>query len=85
MNSTEPANIPTWSEGFRALHDALCQARVSTSPSAADILQHQLQLNRKKFLNLLDDAPKDNQARSTLQGGILQLFDRRLLRLPKLD
>ncbi|KAG0171913.1 hypothetical protein DFQ28_000778 [Apophysomyces sp. BC1034] len=61
--------MATWSEESRALHDAICQARVSNSSTTADTLQHQLQLNKQKILNLIDDAPKNAQHRASLRGG----------------
>ncbi|KAI9495748.1 nucleoporin Nup186/Nup192/Nup205 [Zychaea mexicana] len=53
----------------RELHDLVCQTRVSTAPSIANWLQHQLQLNKRSLLDLLDDLPKNAQDRKTLQEG----------------
>ncbi|KAI9473490.1 MAG: nucleoporin Nup186/Nup192/Nup205 [Benjaminiella poitrasii] len=56
--------IPTWTEENRSLHDAICQARVSKE--SANSLQQLLQLNKEKFLNLLNNEPKNPSDRSTL-------------------
>ncbi|KAI9314314.1 nucleoporin Nup186/Nup192/Nup205 [Dichotomocladium elegans] len=54
---------------FRLLFDQLCQARVSTSSSVINGLEHLLQCHKDEFLRILDDKPKNNQDRTTLQGG----------------
>ncbi|KAI8064293.1 nucleoporin Nup186/Nup192/Nup205 [Gilbertella persicaria] len=62
MSSTY--SIPTWIQENQALHDAICQARASKT--SAEALNQLLQVNKEKFLNLLDDIPKDSTHRSTL-------------------
>lgn len=57
-------SIPTWAEENRSLHDAICQARVNVE--AADELKHQLQMNKERFINLLDNEPKNSSHRATL-------------------
>ncbi|KAG2192756.1 hypothetical protein INT47_008407, partial [Mucor saturninus] len=57
-------SIPTWAEENRSLHDAICQARVNVE--AADELKHQLQMNKERFINLLDNVPKNSSHRATL-------------------
>lgn len=57
-------SIPSWTEENRALHDVICQARVSAQ--AANELQQQLQLNKQRFLNLLDNEPKNRSHRELL-------------------
>lgn len=57
-------DIPTWSEENRSLHDVICQARISVE--LASELQHQLQINKEKFINLLDNEPKNQNHRATL-------------------
>lgn len=57
-------SIPTWTEENRSLFDAICQARVSVE--AAQDLQHHLQLNRQKFIDLLNTKPKNATHRATL-------------------
>ncbi|KAG2231221.1 hypothetical protein INT48_001223 [Thamnidium elegans] len=61
---TQTQSIPTWAEENRALHDAICQARASVE--AADELKHQLQMNKQRFVNLLDNEPKNSSHRATL-------------------
>lgn len=61
---TQTQSIPTWAEENRALHDVICQARASVE--AADELQHQLQMNKQRFINLLDNEPKNSSHRATL-------------------
>ncbi|KAI9354412.1 nucleoporin Nup186/Nup192/Nup205 [Pilaira anomala] len=57
-------SIPSWTEENRALHDVICQARVSAQ--AANELQQQLQLNKQRFLSLLDSEPKNRSHRELL-------------------
>lgn len=61
---------------FRTLFDTLCQARVATSPSAADVIQHRLQQYKPDFLRLLDDLPKNAQDRTELQSGTWHILQR---------
>ncbi|KAF7725155.1 hypothetical protein EC973_000407 [Apophysomyces ossiformis] len=61
--------MATWSDESRALHDAICQARMSSSALTADTLQQQLQLNKQKILNLIDDPPRNAQHRESLRAG----------------
>lgn len=61
---TQPQSIPTWVEENRALHDSICLARASVD--AADELNHQLQMNKQKFVNLLDNEAKNPSHRATL-------------------
>ncbi|KAI7906401.1 nucleoporin Nup186/Nup192/Nup205 [Cokeromyces recurvatus] len=56
--------IPTWTEENRYLHDAICQARASEA--SANSLQQLLQLNKDKFLNLLDNEPRNPSDRNIL-------------------
>ncbi|GAA5798583.1 hypothetical protein HPULCUR_003988 [Helicostylum pulchrum] len=62
MNQTQ--SIPTWVEENRALHDSICQARASVE--AADELKHQLQMNKQRFVTLLDSEPRNTLHRETL-------------------
>ncbi|KAI8993542.1 nucleoporin Nup186/Nup192/Nup205 [Pilobolus umbonatus] len=58
-------SIPTWAEDMRVLFDFICQTRVSST--AADSLQHQLQLNKQRFIALLDYPKKDASHRHSLK------------------
>jgi hypothetical protein len=62
-------NIPTWTEENRSLHDAICQARVSKY--SADALRQLLQMNKEKFVNLLDNEPKNSEHRRNLNASTL--------------
>lgn len=62
-------SIPTWTEENRSLHDAICQARVSKH--FADSLRQLLQLNKERFLNLLDNEPKNSAHRTNLNNSML--------------
>jgi hypothetical protein len=57
-------SIPTWNEDNRSLHDAICEARATKD--SADSLKQLLRLNKQKFLDLLDNQPKDTSHRSNL-------------------
>lgn len=57
-------DVPTWTEENRSLHNAICQARVSVE--AVSELQLQLQINKEKFIQLLDNEAKNQAHRSTL-------------------
>ncbi|KAI8970167.1 nucleoporin Nup186/Nup192/Nup205 [Mycotypha africana] len=57
-------SIPIWTEENRSLHDAICQARVSKE--SANSLKQLLHLNKDKFLQLLDNEPRNSSHRATL-------------------
>ncbi|KAI8337345.1 nucleoporin Nup186/Nup192/Nup205, partial [Blakeslea trispora] len=57
-------SIPTWVRENQSLHDIIYQARVSKI--SADELNQYLQLNKEKFVNLLDDEPKNPAHRAML-------------------
>lgn len=61
---TQPKSIPTWVEENRVLHDSICQARASAD--LADELNHQLQMNRQRFVDLLDNEAKNPSHRAIL-------------------
>lgn len=69
---SEMHSIPTWTEANRSLHDAICQARLSVE--AAEGLQQLLQSNKERFIDLLDNIPKDSTHRSQLNSGKLLLY-----------
>lgn len=57
-------DIPTWTEENRTLLDTLSQAKVS--PEISNSLQQQLYMNKHKFLELLDNQPKNSSHRADL-------------------
>ncbi|KAI8358504.1 nucleoporin Nup186/Nup192/Nup205 [Choanephora cucurbitarum] len=57
-------SIPTWVQENQSLHDIIYQARVSKL--SADALNQHLQLNKEKFIHLLNDEPKNPAHRTML-------------------
>jgi hypothetical protein len=56
-------------EELRALFNHVCEVRNSTSPASVLQLKDHLVSKKNIFINLLDNAPKNAQHRTTLQSG----------------
>lgn len=65
-------SIPTWTEENRSLHDAICKARVSKF--SADSLRQLLQMNKEKFVHLLDNEPKNSGHRANLHSSTFMMY-----------
>ncbi|RUS33337.1 nucleoporin Nup186/Nup192/Nup205 [Jimgerdemannia flammicorona] len=62
-----------WHPQAEALHNFICDAYTSTSPSMAKELQQELERFKPRFLTLLDDPPRNADHRAELQRGTVKI------------
>jgi hypothetical protein len=73
ITMTDVLSVPQWSQGFGDLHNLIAETLRSPSPPAIRRLRQGIEAYRPQFLQLLDDPPKNQEHRNTINSG---KFDR---------
>lgn len=66
---TDVLSVPQWSQGFGDLHTLIVETLRSSSPAAIRRLRQGIEAYRPLFLQLLDDPPKNQEHRNTINSG----------------
>lgn len=66
---TDVLSVPQWSQGFGDLHNLIAETLRSPSPPAIRSLRQGIEAYRPQFLQLLDDPPKNQEHRNTINSG----------------
>ncbi|KAH8555435.1 nucleoporin Nup186/Nup192/Nup205 [Umbelopsis sp. PMI_123] len=66
---TDVLSVPQWSQGFGDLHNLIAESLRSPSPPSIRRLRQGIEAYRPQFLQLLDDPPKNQEHRNTINSG----------------
>jgi hypothetical protein len=74
LDSSQPTmtdihSVPQWSQGFGDLHSLIAETLRSPSPVAIRGLRQGIESYRPLFIQLLDDPPKSQEHRNTINSG----------------
>jgi hypothetical protein len=66
---TDVFSVPQWFQGFGDLHSLIAETLRSPSPGAIRRLRQGIETYRSLFIQLLDDPPKNQEHRNTINSG----------------